>query len=488
MISIILCYIFFGFVLLIYGSQVCPFLECFGYLQASQNTFLPIILVLPIRIYWFKKNLQPIIGPDSKRDAALYSLPWKEFRADLMTWLFIGLFMATSYISYSQAPALTGLKLLLGCISFGLFGGMLCFLYMENRVIEFMKEIKARVDPAPKRLLSVSKKMLFFMITVQGFMVIVILLMVFMDINHLFRHIDSPDPDIYLSVFYEILFAFAVLLLLSLFILARYSRNLKAILSLQLGVMEDISRGNYEVRVPVVSNDEFGMIASKTNEMTNGLKERDFCQLSFGRYMTPEVSHRILRGEINLEGELRDVTVLFCDLRAYTTLVEESEPREVVHLLNDYFTEMEQAIKQHKGIVLQYIGDEIEAVFGAPEDLPDHAEMAVAAALEMRKRLKDLNAKRASSGRSTIAHGIGIHTGKVLAGSLGSPERLTYSMVGDTVNSASRIQDLNKTFGTDILISEDTKNLLGGKNFSFSNLGKVALKGKRSEMEVYRVL
>jgi class 3 adenylate cyclase len=488
MISISLCYVFFGLVLLVYGSQVCPFLECFGYLQASRNTFIPIILALPLRIYWFKKNTQKMGGPDSNHGTAMYSLPWKEFRADLFTWLLIGLFMATSYIFYSQSPVLTGFKLFLGCISFGLFGGMLCFLSMEKRIIEFMKEMKARVAVTPKRFFSVSKKMLFFMITVQGFMVIAILLMVYVDMKHLLSNLNSPDPNIYLGVFKEILFAFAVLLFLSFFILGKYSQNLRAILTLQLGVMEDISNGNYDARVPVVSNDEFGLIAAKTNEMTKGLKERDFCQISFGRYMTPEVSHKILKGEINLEGELRDVTILFCDLRGYTTLVEESEPGEVVHFLNEYFTEMEQTIKQHNGIVLQYIGDEIEAVFGAPEDLPNHPEMAVAAALEMRKRLKDLNRRRESSGKSTIAHGIGIHTGKVLAGSVGSPERLTYSMVGDTVNSASRIQELNKTFGTDILVSEGTKELIEGKNFTFSSLGKVALKGKSREIKVYELI
>ena len=488
MISVILFYVFFGFVLLVYGSQVCPFLECFGYVQASKNIFIPILLALPLRIYWFKKNTQNIGRQDSNHGTALYSIPWKEFTADLLIWLLIGLGMAIFYVLHSRAPVLTGLKVFLGCISFGLFGGMLCFLSMEKRVIEFLKEMKARVAFIPKRLFSVSKKMLFFMITVQSFMVIAILLMVYMDMKHLLSHIDSPGPDIYLSVFNEILFAFAVLLLLSFFILGRYSKNLSAILSLQLEVMEDISHGNYDAWVPVVTNDEFGLIAAKTNEMIKGLKEREFCQISFGRYMTPEVSDRILRGEITLEGELRDVTILFCDLRGYTTLVEGSEPREVVHFLNEYFTEMEQTIKQHKGIVLQYIGDEIEAVFGAPEDLPNHPEMAVAAALEMRKRLKDLNRKRESTGKNAIAHGIGIHTGKVLAGSVGSPDRLAYSMVGDTVNSASRIQDLNKTFGTDILISENTNELIKGKGFDLSSLGKVSLKGKSEDLEVYKII
>jgi len=252
--------------------------------------------------------------------------------------------------------------------------------------------------------------------------------------------------------------------------------------------MEDISRGNYNNQVPVVTSDEFGMIAAKTNEMIKGLKERDFCQISFGRFVTPEVSDRILKGQVPVGGELINVTIMLCDLRGYTTFVERREPREVVSFLNEYFSEMEQAVKQYGGIVLQFIGDEIEAVFGAPIDLPDHPEKAVMAALEMRERLKDLNSKRVSMGKIPVEHGIGIHTGNVLAGSIGGPDRFVYSMVGDTVNTASRLESLNKTFGTDILISQKTKELLKGKNLKFSSLGKTALKGKSKEIEIFKVL
>jgi adenylate cyclase len=488
MIAIILCHIIFGFVLIIYGAQVCPFLECLGYFQASINIFMPILLLLPLRTYLFKKHFRKIHDFGLAQNASLYSLPWREFITDLLVWLLAGLSISFIYIVYFDAPILTGLKLFLGCVAFGLFGGMLCFLSIEKRIMEFLKTMKAHVPFNPKRVFSVSSKMLFFTITVLLFMIIAILLMALMDINYLLANKDSFSVDFFFGFFKEILFAFATLLLLSLFILGRYSQNLKTILSLQLGVMEDISRGNYDAQVPAVTNDEFGLIAAKTNEMIKGLKEKDFCQISFGRFVTPEVSDKILKGEVPLEGELRDVTILLCDLRGYTTFVESREPREVVKFLNEYFSEMELAVKQYEGIVLQFIGDEIEAVFGAPMDLPDHPEKAVMAALEMRDRLKDLNSKRESMGKNPVAHGIGIHTGKVLAGSIGSPDRLVYSMIGDTVNTASRIQSLNKKFGTDILISQKTKIFLRGKNFSLSSLGKTALKGKSEEIEIFKVL
>lgn len=488
MIAIVLCYTIFGFVLIFYGAQVCPFLECLGYFQASISIFMPIVLLLPLRAYLFKKHIRKIHDFGSAQNAALYSLPWTEFITDLLVWLFTGLSIGFIFIVYFHSPIFTGLKLFLGCIAFGLFGGMLWFLSMEKRIIEFLKTMKVHIPFSPKRVFSVSSKMLFFTITVLLFMIIAILLMALMDINYLLAHKDSLSTEFFFGFFKEILFAFGVLLLLSLFILGRYSQNLRAILSIQLGVMEDISQGNYHNRVPAVTNDEFGLIAAKTNEMIKGLEEKDFCQISFGRFVTPEVSDKILKGELPLEGELRDVTILFCDLRGYTTFVEGREPREVVNFLNEYFSEMEQAVRQYEGIVLQFIGDEIEAVFGAPVDLPNHPEMAVMASLEMRKRLEDLNRKRGSLGKNAVGHGIGIHTGKVLAGSVGSPDRLVYAMVGDTVNTASRIQDLNKTFGTDILISQKTKDLLGGKSLNFASLGKTALKGKSEAIEIFKIL
>jgi class 3 adenylate cyclase len=330
--------------------------------------------------------------------------------------------------------------------------------------------------------------MLFFVVTVLLFMVAAILLMVFMDIHYLLTHKDTLGPEIYFGVFKEILFAFAVLLFLSLVIMGRYSQNLKRILSIQVGAMDDVTNGEYEAQVPVVSNDEFGMIAAKTNRMIRGLKEGAACQVSFGKYVTPEVSELILKGAISPEGIQLQATILFCDLRGYTPFVEKKDPQEVVRFLNSYFTEMEQAVRNHNGIVLQYIGDEIEAVFGAPVHEPDHPQMAVRAALEMRRSLAALNRERDKAGEEPIRHGIGIHTGAVLAGSVGSPDRLVYAMVGDTVNLASRIQGLNKQFETDILISQETMALLEPGRFDLVSLGHTPIRGKSADIEIFKVL
>jgi len=444
-------------------------------------------LVLPLRFY---ANFQVIreLAADDFQAKSIYRLPLREFKADMLAWLTIGGLMAALYLIYFKSPMSTGIKMLIACLSFGLFGGMLSFLSTENRILTRFKTTKAAGTFMPEKMLPVSRKTLFFMITVLLFTVIVILLMFFFDINYILNNKDFLGPDIYMSVFKEIFFTFVVLLTISIIIVRRYSQNLKNVLAIQVQVMEGVGDGQYDDQVPVVSNDEFGVIAAKTNFMIQGLKERDVCQDSFGKYVTPEVSEKILKGEIAPEGELSQVTILFCDLRGYTTFVERQDPKDVVKFLNAYFTEMEHTIRQHNGIVLQYIGDEIEAVFGAPIPEPDHPAKAVMAALEMRERLEDLNLKLKAAGEDPANHGIGIHTGMVLAGSVGSPERLVYAMVGDTVNLASRIQNLNKKYHTDILISRTTKELLPEEKYETVSLGQTAVRGKREEVEIFRVV
>ena len=250
--------------------------------------------------------------------------------------------------------------------------------------------------------------------------------------------------------------------------------------------MAEVGRGNLDARCPVVSNDELGAVAEGFNRMVGGLREREFLKETFGKYVSPEVRDEILAGRVALEGQAQEVTILFSDLRDFTPWVEATEPREVVSDLNAYFTAMDGAIRRHRGLVVQYIGDEIEAVFGAPVAHAAHAEGAVRAALEMRRRLDEWNAARRRAGKAPLRHGIGIHTGRVLAGNIGSAARLSYALVGDAVNLASRIQDLNKEFGTDILVSGATRALLDGE-FELVALPAVRVKGRSAEVPVYKL-
>jgi len=251
--------------------------------------------------------------------------------------------------------------------------------------------------------------------------------------------------------------------------------------------MAEVERGRLDGHCVVVGTDEIGAVAEGFNRMLHGLRDRERVKETFGRYVTPEVRDEILAGRITGEGELKEATILFADLRDFTPWVEATEPHQVVRELNEYFTEMAEAIRAHRGLVLQFIGDEIEAVFGAPVAHGDHARLAVGAALEMRRRLGAWNARREGEGKPRFRHGIGIHTGTVLAGSIGGAERLSYALVGDPVNLASRIQGLTKEFKVDILISDATRRRLDG-DFTLEELPTVHVKGRAEDVTVYKVV
>lgn len=248
-----------------------------------------------------------------------------------------------------------------------------------------------------------------------------------------------------------------------------------------------LADGNFQHRVSVKRNDELGDLASAFNTMAEGLSERETIRETFGKYVTPEIRDEILSGRIPLDGERRTATVLFSDLRDFTPYVEECSPEEVIQGLRSYFTEMEKAIRINGGLVLQYLGDEIEAVFGVPLACEDHAQKALTAALDMRACLEQLNEIRAQEGLRKFRHGIGIHTGEVLAGNSGSQNRLSYTLIGDTVNLTSRLQELTKKFKCDILASEETvKNLTG--SFDLEREEPQMVKGYSKPVTVYRVI
>jgi class 3 adenylate cyclase len=168
-------------------------------------------------------------------------------------------------------------------------------------------------------------------------------------------------------------------------------------------------------------------------------------------------------------------------------MVEKHHPKQVVTIMNQYFNEMTLAINANKGLILQYVGDEIEAVFGAPIDFDDHPDRAVKTALEMRRRLGALNKRLEHQGFAPLSHGIGIHSGAVLAGNIGSQERMSYALVGDTVNSASRIEGLTRQYDCDIIISQTTLNLLT-ESYPTTQLAAVKVKGKEDELIINKLL
>lgn len=251
----------------------------------------------------------------------------------------------------------------------------------------------------------------------------------------------------------------------------------------------EVEQGRYDTRVELKQKDELGELASAFNRMTRGLAERDRVRSLLGKVVSPEIAEKLLSREVELGGEERRVTVLFSDLRGFTAFSERRSAQETVSLLNTYFTRMSAAIEAHHGVVDKYLGDGIMALFGAPLSQGDDAGNAVLAALAMQEALAELNREFGARGLPELTMGIGINSGDAVAGNLGSPERLNYTVIGDSVNLAARLEGLTKRLGPDgrILISAATLQTARCR-FRTRALGPTLVRGKAEPVEVFAVL
>ena len=249
-----------------------------------------------------------------------------------------------------------------------------------------------------------------------------------------------------------------------------------------------IGRGDYETRLELGRADEIGQLEASFNRMSEGLAERDRVRDLLDKNVSPEVAAQLMRDGGALGGEEREVTILFVDLRSFTRLSESLPPRDVVALLNRFFDRMSGIVEIYHGVVDKYIGDAIMAIFGAPVAQPNHADSAILAALEMQSALARLNAELTTEGRAKLAFGIGINTAKIIAGNIGSSRRLNYSVVGDGVNVAARLQDLTRMsqFRADILVSAATLAAARG-HYRVRSLGVAPVRGRDEPVDVYAV-
>ena len=251
--------------------------------------------------------------------------------------------------------------------------------------------------------------------------------------------------------------------------------------------MRRLEQQEYVKVEAVRTGDELEDLAEGFNAMVDGLRERDKLRVTMGKYMTEEVLEHVLAGEVELGGKTLELTVLFCDLRDFTTLSEKKTAQQIVALLNEYFTHMVDCVLGEGGVVDKYIGDNIMAVFGAPVTRPDDARRAVRAAIRMRAALAELNESFAARGMERLRFGIGLHSGEVVAGNIGSAKRMEYTVIGDAVNLASRLESKTKELGTDIIISEATRERLDSSIVT-ELLGEVHVKGRVEPVQIYKVI
>ena len=251
-----------------------------------------------------------------------------------------------------------------------------------------------------------------------------------------------------------------------------------------------IKNGDYKINIKPHTHDELALLTTSFVDMSKGLAERERLKDSFGRFTNKAVAEKAMRGELVLGGETKFVTIFFSDIRSFTAISDKLSANQVVDFLNEYMTRMVKCVTATGGFIDKYIGDAIMATWGTPISTgtpKQDAINSIRCALMMRSELISFNKDRGTPDKPIIKIGCGINSGNVVAGQIGSSERMEYTCIGDTVNVASRTESLNKPFCTDILITEDTYQLVKDV-VTVEKMRPVKVKGKENPMDMYAVI
>jgi len=466
-----------------YGIEVCPFLERLTPGELALVIGAAFVVAGACRFLILRR-----LDVSQLAEAVDLQKPWQFLMVDLGAWVLAGL-LVTGWNAYRyDFPLGSGLKVVLGCVTLGIFSASHLALEVERSLILCLADEPhggRRVQPG--KFLSISTKFLVFVVLSVSVVAGVLLLLIYKDFQFVVETLSADAPFEFLWIVREMLFVFAVLLLGSFAVARQYSRNLRLMFELQLKTFGAVALGDYETFVPVVSHDEFGLIAENTNQMILGLRERERIKKAFGKYMSPTVADAVLNSEqeTHLGGREVMVAILFTDLRDFTPLSEKCSPQEVVALLNAYFTMVVSAVHRHGGVLDKFIGDSAMAVYGLGGREDAHAA-AVQTAFDILDGLDLLNRALAEEGRPTLRNGVGVHCGSVVAGNIGSEERLEYTVIGDAVNTAARLESLTKSLPSALAVSADAYNALPPEiQRRMVYLQDYDLKGKAEKMAVY---
>ena len=283
--------------------------------------------------------------------------------------------------------------------------------------------------------------------------------------------------DLGVDVVVAVIVAFTLSLELTLLVTRSVLRPVDAL----VGATERVKRGELGFRVPVTSGDELGTLTGSFNEMLDGLSERERLRQAFGSYVDPTVAARVLEEGELLEGRELEATLLFVDMRDFTPFAERSSARETVAFLNEFFELIVPIMLEHGGHANKFIGDGLLAVFGAPQRLQDHADRAVAAACDTRAAVERRFGDR-------VRIGVGLNSGPVVVGSVGGGGRLEFTVIGDAVNVAARVEAATRDTGDEILLTEATRALLERPDaVRLDPRGALPLKGKSDPIRLYSV-
>lgn len=480
----------FFLLMLVYGGKVCPFVD-----SLPIWTWASVLAVGYAAVHALRAGPGRLLVESAE--------PWergrRQFRFELALAALLGSGIAVFDTLAFDFPLVSGLKVFCGIICFGFFQALDTTLHREMAVARQARQRRERVEPQLP-FHSLTRRVTILASAWAAFNTVIIALVVLKDLDYL-RGLPEElfhRHAVYVAV--EILFVGLVLLGLTLRVLWSYARNLKLAFALQTEVLGRVGLGELDSFVPIISGDEFGRIARQTNSMIDGLIEKRRISTVFGKMVDPRVAGRLMDESgkgLTLGGERRELAVMITDIRDFTPRTEHAEPETVVEDLNRFFAAAVKTINDHGGMVDKFLGDGVLAVFGLGrmEDGTNGAEgdplaeppadCALSAARDLVRLVHGLDGEVTEP----IRLGVGLHMGQVVAGLIGSPERLEFTVIGDVVNTASRLETLTKQIGTPIACSCRFREKIESAELrdALVSFGEHALKGKSEKVEVWGV-
>jgi len=465
-------YVYFGLTVLIlgiYGERISPYL-------GESASFSVLIYLLP---FLFVAAIKYFFEPMIVDKAEVLARPRRQFFFDMSLYCLVGVIMFFAHSLFYMQPLAVVIKVIVGTIIIGYFASIDNALVRERFWFNNAKhETKNDFNFSPLS----SKLSLFLTVTVFIGMTLTGVV-AFVDLGY-FKQNSELSEQLLIQVFVvDIFFVFGVVLVLTLRLIHSFSLNIQHVFYTQLSVLKNVQAGNLSEYLPIVTRDEFGLMAQQVNLMIDGLRDKEQLRKTLEKIVSPSIMEKLLSTDDRTlkHGQEYEVAILFCDLRDFTRFTENTSAEDLIFFLNAYFSQMAKIVTTHHGIINKFMGDSVLAVYGL-EESKHVAENAVKTALTMIDHAHNL----AMPDGEQLEIGIGIHTGKVIAGTIGSEERYEYTFIGDAVNTASRLDGLTKRLGYRVVVSEEAyKKMKFDTQRQFADLGVKVVRGKSEPIHVY---
>ncbi|MEQ8666660.1 MAG: adenylate/guanylate cyclase domain-containing protein [Rhodospirillales bacterium] len=431
--------------------------------------------------WWLFRPIQAFLTTGADRDRAaarVDSLPFLSCTwAVLCTMIYcasasaLGVFMPEDMDNLPLKPEIQAFSLMWFMFAYAVYYGFYIYFLVQDMSLDLKREMVSKGVTFRARDGRILHKL------IAAFLVVAVMpsLLIGFDLS-IFRPVRAAQG---LTVEQTILLDLIASTFLVAVSLVFVTRSLLRPVDILTTTMDQLAKGNLGVSAPVLSGDEMGVMAERFNSMIEGLREREFIRETFGRFVPKNIVDTLLVHRGALEPQLKTATILFADIENFTQISEQNSPETVFKMLNAYFSAAVEPINRYGGVVNQFQGDAILVTFNVPVADERHADNAVAAAIEL---IETVSAGTFAGIRIGVR--VGVHTGDVIGGAVGSEDRLSYTVHGDAVNLASRLEHLNKDLGTRLLVSESTTERLT-KSYPLAPVGSFALRGKMETTTVY---